>query len=287
MLVSIDELIPAIIVELFITIHMCAFVIMPISQVFAKYDSKKVFWSLLAIRFAVLGIGNVIIPYKMMIFDVTVLFIGAFICIPLLTFVTSMKINKKNTVIKVVDDQISKIPLYNDFEKMGFSDPNLLVKELIRFYNEIYSDMSNGNYNNLKNICSPGVYLKFDNIIKHGLEKGIINKYEDIELVAFKVIEAKKINSEMYVTLNIEIKVLDYIVDTNGNVISGNNLEKVTNYRKVSFSKKLGNKLIKKCPSCGGMIYEKGVGFCSYCGIQIDSSNSDWVLKSDALIDKL
>lgn len=283
MVVDYETMFAAIIVQLFITVHISLGIFLPLSSMIGGSDNKKLFWNMFIIRAVMLIIGDFFVPTVMMFVDIAIIFIGIFLMSLIIPIIRSgnmmLKINTKFSTN-------SKVSVYNDFQKMGFSDPKLLIDQLMEFYKRIYHHLSMGDDCLIRNNCSPLVYTNFQKIINNS-KNGFINKFEDIKLMGYKVIESKKISGEIYITLNVELELFNYVVDNKGKVISGSNTEKVRCFRRVSFSKKTGNKYIKNCPKCNSMIHESGIGYCSYCGCQIDCGSGDWVLKSDALIDKL
>ena len=71
--------------EAFVTIHMCVFVLLPLSTIISKDNSKKVFWILFGIRAAILLFFNFFITTGIAIIDFMAVFVGAFIVLPLST----------------------------------------------------------------------------------------------------------------------------------------------------------------------------------------------------------
>jgi len=74
-----DEIIGAIVMEAFVSIHMSIFVLQPLSEIISKDNSKKVFWILFAIRVAILLFFDFFVTPAIMIFDFISIFIGAII----------------------------------------------------------------------------------------------------------------------------------------------------------------------------------------------------------------
>lgn len=71
--------------EAFVTIHMCVFVLLPLSTIISKDNSKKVFWILFGIRAAILLFFDFFITTGIAIIDFMAVFVGAFIVLPLST----------------------------------------------------------------------------------------------------------------------------------------------------------------------------------------------------------
>lgn len=73
----------AIIMEAFVSIHMSAFVLLPLSKLISPENSKKVFWTLFGIRAGILVFFDLFITTAIAVVDFLAVFIGAFIIIPI------------------------------------------------------------------------------------------------------------------------------------------------------------------------------------------------------------
>ena len=87
--VSNEEIIGALFMEAFVSIHMSLFVLLPLSKIICPptISSKKVFWILFAIRIIVLLTCDFMGFTAIAMIDFFGVFIGAFIFIPLLSLI--------------------------------------------------------------------------------------------------------------------------------------------------------------------------------------------------------
>ena len=69
--------------EAVVSIHMSVFVLMPLSKIISKDNSKKTFWILFGIRVAILLFFDLFITTGIAIVDFMAVFIGGFILIPI------------------------------------------------------------------------------------------------------------------------------------------------------------------------------------------------------------
>lgn len=69
--------------EAFVSIHMSLFVLMPLSKIISKENSKKTFWILFGIRVAILLFFDLFITTGIAVVDFIAVFVGAFIIIPI------------------------------------------------------------------------------------------------------------------------------------------------------------------------------------------------------------
>jgi len=83
----------AIFMEAFVSIHMSVFVLKPLSQMFAKENSNKLFWTLFAIRAGILLFFDIFVTTYIAIVDFFAVFIGAFLIVPISALLTKTQIN--------------------------------------------------------------------------------------------------------------------------------------------------------------------------------------------------
>lgn len=70
-------------VEAFVSIHMSLFVLMPLSKILSKDNSKKMFWKLFGIRAAILLFFDFFVTTNIAMVDFIAVFIGGFLIVPL------------------------------------------------------------------------------------------------------------------------------------------------------------------------------------------------------------
>lgn len=87
----------AIFVEAFLSIHMSFFVLMPISSMLAAEEWKKLFWKLFVTRIVILLFCDLYITPAVVLVDGSLLFIGAFVFVPVLMSITKRRPFQKGT----------------------------------------------------------------------------------------------------------------------------------------------------------------------------------------------
>lgn len=91
----------AVLLETFVTLHMTAFVIKPLSVIFDRDGSKNLFKKLFYGRIIILLIFDIFIPPKIMFIDFISVFIGAFILVPISSLISKkIPINSTISTIK-------------------------------------------------------------------------------------------------------------------------------------------------------------------------------------------
>jgi len=118
-----DSLFTIIFMELFVSIHMSLFVLLPLSRIWCPYSmsKNKFFWILFLIRAIILVIFDLLGIYTIAIIDFFMVFIGAFILVPL-SLLLSKPIRKKS---------LEKNPLYQQVnmccKKCGYKLDNNMI----------------------------------------------------------------------------------------------------------------------------------------------------------------
>lgn len=104
----------AILFELFMSIHMSVFVLFPISNMLSSEKPGKLFWKLFIARACLLLIANNLISPDIAFIDFFLVFIGAFIIVPITSFISKKSPYKVSKVKNVTNNLIiSKCPKCN------------------------------------------------------------------------------------------------------------------------------------------------------------------------------
>ena len=119
--------------EAFVSIHMSVFVLKPLSNTLSQENSKKIFWTLFAIRAAVLLFCDFFITPSIAIVDFLGVFIGAFI-VAIISAVTisnqAKKITSTNTSAAVQNLQKVAVSPKN-FDKIYSLSEDKMIEEFI------------------------------------------------------------------------------------------------------------------------------------------------------------
>lgn len=150
----------AIFVEAFVTIHMSIFVLYPIANLLSE-EPKKLFLKLFIIRIAILLFFDLFITTNIAIIDFILVFIGAFIVVPILSLITKKSAYGKNSIsssssldvcpncktkiqkddkfcancglaIAYVEDRNTKVVKSNDFDPMYQQSEEKLLESFLK-----------------------------------------------------------------------------------------------------------------------------------------------------------
>ena len=121
----------ALFVEAFVSIHMSVFVLKPLSKMISKENSKRTFWIMFVIRAIILLFYDFRGDYWIFKVDFFAVFIGAFLIVPLVSFITKTPINRRsNQVIENNENYYNGKHIngkynngnYNNFDGYNYND---------------------------------------------------------------------------------------------------------------------------------------------------------------------
>lgn len=104
------DIVAAIFMEAFVSLHMSFFVLKPLSAMFFKENSKKGFWIMFATRAAVLLFFDFFITTNIAVIDFFAVFVGAFLVVPICSAITRTPINRKSNQVIASKNIIQTIP---------------------------------------------------------------------------------------------------------------------------------------------------------------------------------
>ena len=135
----------------------------------------------------------------------------------------------------------------------------------------------------IKHFVSEDIYQNIINRVENLKQRNVIQMYDEINVKQTTILREEVKNDFMEIEVNITSRYMDYLMDEDGNFISGMNTERIQkeNYllfrKKIDFSKQ-GS--VRKCPGCGASVDVNASGLCSYCGTTYNLEDKDWVLVS-------
>lgn len=175
----------------------------------------------------------------------------------------------KNNVIKESPDGTidGKKNIYVDVTKGELKNFNTDDIDALKdyFYDIFYkfeTAYNNLGYNTMKMLSTSQLYNNYHTGISLDLKVGkkrVINNIQRVNVVLYEIDStvAKQVASVM-----IEVSYINYTLDKNGYVISGNKEIQVNEKFDITFRKDFERKPITKCPNCGANLEGNK---CSYC----------------------
>ena len=182
----------------------------------------------------------------------------AFMIAAVIYIVTKHGISTENTDSSITMETEESIK-----EKLGMSSQELCSKTF-EIYKNIQNAWSEFDYSELRKYTTDEIYNTYImqlEVLKSKKQKNIM---ENIELVEKKVLKITNENNIISVDVYMNIKMYDYIVDEQNNVVRGTNKQKMNIESQITFVKS-AEEQTTKCPNCKADINNNTSGKCPYC----------------------
>lgn len=134
---------------------------------------------------------------------------------------------------------------------------------------------------NIKHFVTDEVYNKIENKVNDLNTKHQIQMYDEINVKETHILNVEITDTEIKINVNIISRYMDYLLDEEGNFISGNNTSRIQKDNYLTFVKMIESKelgTVRKCPGCGASIDINRSGKCEYCDSTFDLDKKGWVL---------
>lgn len=173
---------------------------------------------------------------------------------------------------------LAHLELYKNFKEFS-------QKVVIPYFQEIYKHWSEGEWDKARHLLSDRLWNNYEINQNQYKEFGYFNRLKNVHIIKIHTVNYETDKNYEAVTVRIYAKCLDYIEDSLGNLIAGDNeIERsFSEYWTFVANKnaKLQDRDLAKCPSCGAPIEKIGnSGICEYCNCKITDGNFSWVLFS-------
>lgn len=136
---------------------------------------------------------------------------------------------------------------------------------------------------NIKHFVSDEVYNKYQKVVDDLTKKHLIQMYDEINVAQTDILNYQVTNQEMIIEVNLISRYLDYLMDEEGNYVSGDTDVRSQKNNSLIFKKKINyqsSKSVNKCPGCGASIDVNASGKCAYCGTIYNLEDKNWILTS-------
>lgn len=158
---------------------------------------------------------------------------------------------------------------YNEANFLSYVD-NLFVQVNLAYMKK--------NLSSIDHFVSDNIY----NYLNSKLEQLGENRefFDELNVKSTEIIDRKIDNENIIIKVRLISRSVNYIVDSNNNVISGNNKSRIEQVNILTFMKKIGTSsgVVRTCPNCGASIDVNKDGKCPFCKSIYDLENHDFVL---------
>ncbi len=172
--------------------------------------------------------------------------------------------------------------MIQELEKIDntFSEGTFLTKADHIFIMILNSIMDN-DMTSVKHYLSKEVYEKFCAITEKNKAMKATRLFDEMNVSSTKITNVEITETEILVRVCIESKYMDYLIDENGNFLSGINNHRIVTNHNILFSKKknaLSLSEIRRCPGCGASMDLNDSAVCKYCNQPFDMSDYDYII---------
>ena len=254
-------------------------------------NSKKILTFLGPVLFILLFLSVFVIEVNIYII---MLMFGTFCCILIFEYdyVKDKDIEEAEDNLKSNSKEKNKNIKYTDediiLEIISEHDENFSKERFLSYSTSIFLDTIKNNSNNdLKklrmhedrNMYNKEKEIIDDYISQHNRHIRSMVTIRNNCLSCYEIYKGKE-----YLSVKIKARLLDYVINEDGNVIKGSNTDFVDNFYTLTFVRKYGvvttdhSLSIDNCPNCGAVVKANSTGICVYCKTNLINGNVTWIL---------
>lgn len=148
---------------------------------------------------------------------------------------------------------------------------------------QIYTSLMTKEIENIKHFVTDDVYGQLKQKVDILNQKGLIQMYDELNVAKTDILHYQVEDNQMIIQVMILSRYLDYLIDLEGNYVSGNRDSRVSRNNYLTFMKKIDFQIVgtvNKCPGCGASIDVNASGICPYCGTVYNQEDKNWILSS-------
>lgn len=134
---------------------------------------------------------------------------------------------------------------------------------------------------NIKHFVTNEIYKDIENKVNDLDNKNLIQMYDEINVKETHILNTEISDNLIKINVNLISRYMDYLIDEDGNFVSGNNTSRIEKANYLTFVKKIESKelgTVRKCPGCGATLDINRSGKCDYCGSTFDLDKKGWIL---------
>lgn len=187
--------------------------------------------------------------------------------------------NSNNTDNKTYQDlDEEKYLEYFNIDKVELKD------KINKHFIDVQKSWMNFNYDNLRKLCTDELYNQYKIQLETLKLKNEQNIMSDFNINEVSIYNIKKVNNITEISVYLDIKFRDYVINTNTNkVVRGSEKIYFNNSYELTFVMSNKDKLIN-CPSCGAPIEVISSNVCPYCKNTIVQTSNELVLSKKKIV---
>ena len=161
------------------------------------------------------------------------------------------------------------VPQYK-LDRLDVDDINTLKDYLFDIFYKFEMAYNNLDYNEMRVLTTKQLFQKYHTGITLNLKVGKKRVINDVKREKMTIYEVDSTSAKQVVSAMVVISYINYTLDKNGYVISGNKLTPAVERFEIEFRKDFEKEELSHCPNCGAKITGNK---CEYCKSTIDSND--------------
>lgn len=144
---------------------------------------------------------------------------------------------------------------------------------------QIYTSIMTKEIEKIKHFVSEDIFKNLEEKIT-SLGSNI-QMYDELNVKSTNILNKKIENNKIVIEVELISRYMDYIINEDGNKVSGDNERRIEKRNLLTFEKNinsLDNMNAAKCPGCGSNIDVNANGKCFYCGATYDLEKRNYIL---------
>ncbi len=177
-----------------------------------------------------------------------------------------------------------------DVDKITSIDPNIDVSEFkakaFQIYKDIQTAWMNFDTDTIRKLTTDEIYNMYSSQLDTLKLKKQKNIMKDISLMDIKIIDIKKEDDVISLSVYLKVKCYDYVIkEDTGETVRGRDKDKIIIEYVMSFVKSASNnKNEEKCPNCGAPVDIVSSATCPYCDSVLVKNSSDYVMSKKTTV---
>ena len=184
--------------------------------------------------------------------------------------------NTNNTSYQNISD--------NDYNNYFTISKEELKNKINKHFIDVQESWMNFNYDDLRKLCTDELYNQYKTQLETLKLKNEQNIMNDFNVKEVSIYDIKKVNNIIEISVYLDIKFRDYVINTiNNKVVRGNKKIYFNNSYELTFVMSNNNK-ITNCHSCGAQVEVISSNVCPYCKNTIVQTSEELVLSKKKIV---
>ena len=136
---------------------------------------------------------------------------------------------------------------------------------------------------NVKHMLSESVFNKYNAYVEELKSRDETQMYDMLNVAETEINDIEITEEAIKIHVSLLSKAYDYVLDSNGSIIKGQDQRREEKRNHLIFTKKINfknHKDVRKCPGCGASIDANLSGKCEYCDTIYNAADYDYILDS-------